>query len=63
MIDKLYGYCREQETAYLKDKELLGVSHPFVVERLHELMGMEKAFKFLAGCSVTDYMISLLKRE
>ena len=62
-IERLYGYCLDQENEYLKLCEALGAKHYMVREKLQELIGVERAFKYLSGYTVTDYTIMLLKRK
>ena len=59
-IERLYAYCRDREDKYLEIKEMFGPTHPLAVERLYELLGAEKAFKYLSGYTITDYMIHLM---
>lgn len=60
-IKELYEAIQEKQDVFVKQVDLFGGDDPTTQNTYRELVGMEKAFKIVAGMSSTQYFINTAK--
>lgn len=56
-IEKLYKAIEEESEKMLKYNHLFGADDPTTEHAIYMLMGMEAAFKIVAGKSTSEYLL------
>ena len=63
MIEKLFEAISEKADKFAEHTKMFGRDHWLVQKELQMLNGMEDAFKVIAGCSYTDYLLAKIDEE
>lgn len=60
IVQKLFEEIQNKTEYWGRQREIFGEDHYITLATSHEIIGMEEAFKIIAGMSVTEYLIKNL---
>ena len=57
IVQKLFEEIQNKTEYWGRQREIFGEDHYITLATFHEIIGMEKAFKIIAGMSAAQYLI------
>lgn len=61
-VDELYFAILSKQETLSECSRLFGSGHIMTTRALHELAGMEEAFKIITGMNAVEYMIQQMEK-